>query len=103
MAIILPLVTNLHSPAMRDRHWRTLQHLTHKQLDKGPSFALQDLLALDLHRHVDGVNEIVQVRKGGWVYGWMDGWMDGWMGGWMDMWMDMWMDLHSSVLFAYMS
>lgn len=77
MAIILPLVSSLHSPAMRDRHWRTLQHLTHKQFDKGPSFALQDLLVLDLHRHVDGVNEIVQVRKGdGWVDGWVDAWMD---------------------------
>lgn len=41
MATVLPLVNNLHSPAMRDRHWRSLIQVTKKPFEKGPSFALQ--------------------------------------------------------------
>jgi hypothetical protein len=41
MATVLPLVNHLHSPAMRDRHWRSLVTVTRKNFDKTPAFALQ--------------------------------------------------------------
>jgi hypothetical protein len=40
MAIVLPLVSNLHSHAMRDRHWRQLIQVTKRPFEKGPSFCL---------------------------------------------------------------
>lgn len=41
MATVLPLVNHLHSPAMRDRHWRSLVQVTKKSFEKTPAFALQ--------------------------------------------------------------
>jgi hypothetical protein len=36
MATVLPLVHELHSPAMRDRHWKSLMILTGTVFEKGP-------------------------------------------------------------------
>ena len=46
MATILPVVSELRSDAMRDRHWKTIMHITHKHVEMGPGFALQDVLQL---------------------------------------------------------
>ena len=63
MATVLPLVHELHSPAMRDRHWKSLITITGVTFDKGPSFSLDNLLALNLHRHVDAVSDLVEIAN----------------------------------------
>ena len=62
MASILPLVSELRSPCMRDRHWKAVASECHKPVDKGPGFCLADLLKLQLHEHVEGIMEIVAIR-----------------------------------------
>jgi dynein heavy chain len=59
----LPLVHDLHSPAMRERHWKQLVIITGVNIDRGPNFCLDDLLQLNLHHHVDNVSEIVEVAQ----------------------------------------
>jgi dynein heavy chain len=61
MATVLPLVHELHSPSMRDRHWKNLMITTSTSLERGPSFSLHDLLSLNLHRFVEPVMEIVEM------------------------------------------
>lgn len=84
MSVILPLVKNLHSPVVRDRHWKNLMVLTRKHFDLSSSsssdssgkidtsrhgnigsstFALrfEDVLRLDLFRYVNEVNDIVEM------------------------------------------
>jgi dynein heavy chain len=66
MAVVLPLVNSLHSPAMRDRHWKSLSTLCGLTSvidpdDKG--FCLDDMLSLNLHTHVDDVEEIVETAN----------------------------------------
>ncbi len=63
MASILPLVSELRSPCMRDRHWKAVASECHKPVDKGPGFCLADLLKLQLHEHVEGIMEIVEVAQ----------------------------------------
>eukprot|EP00741_Cyanophora_paradoxa_P005992 tig00000955_g5810.t1 len=55
----LPLVQDLHSPAMRDRHWKQLMRATGVLIQMDANFSLADLLALKLHEYVDAVAEIV--------------------------------------------
>ena len=55
----LPLVTDLRSPAMRDRHWKQLMKATDTHFVINDEFKLQDLLALKLHEYVDDVGTIV--------------------------------------------
>ncbi len=59
MLTSLPLVQDLHHPAMRDRHWRLLMQTTGKHFVMDDRFALGDLLALELHNYVDACSEIV--------------------------------------------
>ena len=61
MSVVLPLVHELHSPSMRDRHWKMLSVITFKHFEKSAQFALSDLLALELHKYVDGVTELVEI------------------------------------------
>ena len=61
MASVLPLIEELHTPSMRDRHWKNLTIITHKNFEKTPQFALSDVLALELYKHVDGVTELVEI------------------------------------------
>ena len=63
MGVSLPLVHELHSPAMRERHWRSLMGITGVVVDRGASFCLDDLLALNLQHHVDAVSDIVEVAN----------------------------------------
>ncbi len=48
---------------MRDRHWKAVASECHKPVDKGPGFCLADLLKLQLHEHVEGIMEIVEVAQ----------------------------------------
>ncbi|GBF97683.1 flagellar outer dynein arm heavy chain beta [Raphidocelis subcapitata] len=59
MLTSLPLVQDLHHPAMRDRHWKMLMQATGKVFVMDARFALGDLLALELHNYVDACSEIV--------------------------------------------
>lgn len=55
----VPLVADLRSPAMRDRHWEQLMETTKVQFTIDDEFKLDDLLALELHNFEDEVGEIV--------------------------------------------
>ena len=56
----LPLVAELRSPAMRNRHWAALMAATKKDINLAdPSFSLQHLLDLELHKFEEEVGEIV--------------------------------------------
>ena len=63
ISVVLPLVAELSSPAMRARHWSSLAAVCRRTIDKGPHFAFEDLLALELHNYVDGVGEIVETAQ----------------------------------------
>jgi len=54
----IPLVADLRSPDMRDRHWKLLMDQTGKQFVMDDKFKLDDLLALELHKFEDEVGEI---------------------------------------------
>eukprot|EP00929_Paragymnodinium_shiwhaense_P077084 TRINITY_DN3967_c0_g3_i3.p1 TRINITY_DN3967_c0_g3~~TRINITY_DN3967_c0_g3_i3.p1 ORF type:complete len:4541 (+),score=1544.66 TRINITY_DN3967_c0_g3_i3:127-13749(+) len=59
MSTVLPLINDLHSETMRDRHWTMLMTTTGKSFEKGPEFCFKDLLDLNLHHFADDVSEIV--------------------------------------------
>ncbi|CAJ1459802.1 unnamed protein product, partial [Effrenium voratum] len=59
MSAALPLVNELHSDTMRDRHWAMLMAVTKKTFEKGPEFSFRHLLELELHHFSDVVYEIV--------------------------------------------
>ncbi|KAL7679175.1 putative AAA+ ATPase domain, dynein heavy chain region D6 P-loop domain-containing protein [Plasmopara halstedii] len=93
MTVILPVAKHLHSPAMRDRHWKSLMMLTNKHFDlsslvamnsfsnsavgkivtdseavkygsKGDnSLQFKEILKLELHRFVNEVSELVEVAS----------------------------------------
>ena len=63
MATIMPLVLDLRSPAMQERHWKHIMSVTHSMLEKGPDFSLDDLLSMKLHKHVADVQEVVEVAN----------------------------------------
>ena len=59
MQVSLPLVQELHHPAMRPRHWKQLMRTTGVSFQMGPNFSLGSLLDLRLHHYEDDVLEIV--------------------------------------------
>jgi dynein heavy chain len=59
MSTVLPLVNDLHSETMRDRHWKQIMVVTGKSFEKGPEFCFKDLLDLELHKFADDVSETV--------------------------------------------
>merc|ERR1719162_793911 len=59
MSTVLPLINDLHSETMRDRHWTMLMTTTSKSFEKGPEFCFKDLLDLNLHHYAEDVSEIV--------------------------------------------
>ena len=60
MNTILPLISQLHSPFMQDRHWKKLMKTTHQTIDHAsPKFCLEDLIKLHLFKYSDEVTEIV--------------------------------------------
>lgn len=63
MLTSLPLVQDLRSPSMRDRHWNELLREAHKTGSIKPndeSFDLAQLIDLGLHEHVETVQTIVE-------------------------------------------
>jgi dynein heavy chain len=63
MGIVLPLINDLHSDAMRPRHWLQLGNVARSQSDldpNNPKFCLGNLIDLSLHLYVDAVGEIVE-------------------------------------------
>jgi dynein heavy chain, axonemal len=63
MVLSLPLVHDLHSPSMRERHWKSLFVITGVSVDRGANFCLDHLLSLNLQLHVESVSEIVEVAN----------------------------------------
>ena len=59
MLTSLPLIQELHHPAMRDRHWKQLMRATGVSFVMGSNFSLGNLLDLKLHEYEDDVLEIV--------------------------------------------
>jgi len=59
MQITLPLVEELHHPAMRDRHWKQLMKAMAVSFTMDANFTLGDLIALKPFEFVDDVGEIV--------------------------------------------
>jgi dynein heavy chain len=59
MQITLPLVEELHHPAMRDRHWKQLMKAMAVSFTMDANFNLGDLIALKPFEFVDDVGEIV--------------------------------------------
>eukprot|EP00736_Rhodelphis_marinus_P001984 Rmarinus@m.1646 len=60
----LPLIQDLRTPAMRDRHWSQLMRITGVQFQISADFSMGDLLNLQLHDHAESVGQIVeQARK----------------------------------------
>ena len=57
--ISVPLVADLKSPSMRDRHWQQLMEITKVKIVFTDTFALEDMLKLNLHNFVDDVGEVV--------------------------------------------
>ena len=59
MQTSLPLVEELHHPAMRDRHWKQLMRTCGVSFVMDENFTFGGLLALKLHEYEDDVMEIV--------------------------------------------
>ena len=57
--VSVPLVADLRSPDMRDRHWANLMEVTKKTFVIDDNFNLDSLLALELHKFEEEVGEIV--------------------------------------------
>ena len=62
MSISLPLVNDLHSEAMRSRHWSSLARVCNVKLvdPNDKKFTLDDMMALNLHKHKEAIEEIVE-------------------------------------------
>jgi dynein heavy chain len=65
MGIILPLINDLHSNAMRPRHWAALARVCNvKVVDPTEkTFTLNDMMELNIHEHVEDVSEIVETAQ----------------------------------------
>lgn len=60
MNTILPLISQLHSDKMQERHWKKLMAFTKKTVAfNSPSFCLDDLIQLELHKFAEEVTELV--------------------------------------------
>jgi len=62
MSVALPLVNDLHSEAMRPRHWSSLARVCNVKLvdPSDKKFTLDDMMMLNLHEHKEAIEEIVE-------------------------------------------
>lgn len=63
MSVALPLVNDLHSEAMRSRHWSSLARVCNVKLvdpSDNKKFKLNDMMTLNLHEHKAAIEEIVE-------------------------------------------
>jgi dynein heavy chain, axonemal len=71
MAKLLPLISDLHSPAIRDRHWKQLVHRISSQSGGpspsisgfGASLSFDDILKLNLQNYSDIVLDVVEIAQ----------------------------------------
>jgi dynein heavy chain len=65
MSVVLPLVNDLHSSAMRDRHWKGVAKACGvKSIDPhDPKFTFEDIVNLGIHKFSDDVEEIVETAS----------------------------------------
>lgn len=62
MTVVLPLVSLLHSESMEQRHWDQLMNLTGRKFDQNSvSFNFEEVLQLQLHKHENAINELVEI------------------------------------------
>jgi len=61
MNTILPLISQLHSKFMMERHWKKLMGTTQQTIAfNSPKFCLDDLIKLELYRYSEEVSELVE-------------------------------------------
>ena len=61
MQTISPLISQLHSPFMQARHWKKLNGICGKTVNRNdPKFCLRDIINLELYKFSDDVNELVE-------------------------------------------
>ena len=61
MDLIRPLIQQLHSEFMQDRHWKRLNGICGKNVNhKDPKFCLRDIINLELYNFSEDVNELVE-------------------------------------------
>lgn len=60
MAVILRLVSGLHSRSFKERHWKKLMEITGKNIQfNSPELCFDDIIQLELHRYFHEVNELL--------------------------------------------
>jgi dynein heavy chain len=60
MQTISPLISQLHSPYMQARHWKKLNGICGKTVNRNdPKFCLRDIIKLELYKYAEDVNELV--------------------------------------------
>jgi len=61
MNTILPLISDLHSDKMKERHWKKLMRITQKDIAfNSPKFCLDNLIELELFKFSEEVTELVE-------------------------------------------
>ncbi|XP_021567645.1 dynein heavy chain 10, axonemal [Carlito syrichta] len=55
----IPLLLDLKHEALRDRHWKDLMEKTSVFFEMTETFTLENMFAMELHKHTDVLNEIV--------------------------------------------
>jgi dynein heavy chain len=61
MDVIRPLISQLHSEFMQPRHWKRLNGICGKIVNRDdPKFCLRDIIDLELFKYSDEVNELVE-------------------------------------------
>lgn len=61
MDVIRPLIQQLHSEFMQPRHWKRLNGICGKVVNRNdPKFCLRDIIDLELYKFSDDVNELVE-------------------------------------------
>ncbi|XP_021113285.1 dynein heavy chain 10, axonemal isoform X2 [Heterocephalus glaber] len=55
----IPLLLDLKHEALRDRHWKDLMEKTGVFFEMTETFTLENMFAMELHKHTDVLNEIV--------------------------------------------
>ncbi|XP_060639849.2 dynein axonemal heavy chain 10-like [Anolis sagrei] len=56
----IPLLLDLKNEALRERHWKELMNRTGTSFDMATeTFTLENMFAMELHKHTDVINEIV--------------------------------------------
>ncbi|XP_075210256.1 dynein heavy chain 2, axonemal kl-2 [Lycorma delicatula] len=56
---VIPLITDLKNPAMRERHWNSVKQIVNVDFDQNsPSFSLEAVIKLNLQEFAESINEI---------------------------------------------